>query len=224
MDVLALSDIHGNWRALKEVLGKEPCDLVLIAGDLSDYSGSADKVIEVISNFVEDSNAEAFAVLGNMDSPQLLKNLPDVKGFKALHGDVITYSNYLVVGFSGGLRSPFHTSFELGENDFRALVNSVLKNLGRVNPPQPLILLTHTPPYNTKVDLTYSGLHVGSEVLRDFIESNKPRLTVCGHIHEGRGTDVVGDSLVLNPGPLFKGYYATVKLGEAINYELKSLK
>ncbi|MEM0505361.1 MAG: metallophosphoesterase [Sulfolobales archaeon] len=224
MKVLALSDVHGNWRALKEVMSREEYDVVLIAGDLSDYGGSVEKVIEIISDFIKNFNIAVYSVLGNMDNPQLLTTLPNVETFKLLHGSVITHLNYLIIGFSGGLRSPFHTNFELSDSEYRSLIGEVVKTLHQTSVNQRLILLTHTPPYNTKVDLTYSGLHVGSEALREFIESYKPMLTICGHIHEGRGVDLVGNSLILNPGPLFRGYYATIDLNDEINYELKTLK
>lgn len=223
MRVLALSDVHGNWRVLKEVMDREDCDVVLIAGDLSDYSGSVERVIEVISDFVKNSNIAVYSVLGNIDSPQLLTTLSNVRTLKLLHGSVINYLNYLIIGFSGGLRSPFHTNFELSDSEYRSLIGKVIKTLHQTSMNKHLILLTHTPPYNTKVDLTYSGLHVGSEALREFIESYKPRLTICGHIHEGRGVDSIGNSLILNPGPLFRGYYATVNLDNEINYKLKTL-
>ncbi len=224
MRILALSDIHGNWKALKEVMEKENYDIVLLAGDISDYSGKYDKVINVISNLVKSSNINVYLVLGNIDSPQLLDIFSGVEMFKLLHGNIATYLNYIIVGFSGGLCSPFYTNFELSDNEYRLLINEVVKSLNQIDRNKHLILLTHTPPYNTKVDLTYSGLHVGSKSLREFIELYRPRLVVCGHIHEGRGVDFIGNSLVLNPGPLYKGYYATIDLNDEINYELRILK
>ncbi len=224
MKVLALSDVHGNWRTLKEVMEREDYEVVLIAGDLSDYGGKVDKVFEVISDVVRSSDVKVYSVLGNMDDPQLLIKSSNLKELTILHGGLTTYLDYLIVGFSGGLRSPFHTYFELSDDDYHSLIDYVVRTLKQVSTSKHLILLTHTPPYNTKVDLTYSGLHIGSEVLRRFIESYTPKLTVCGHVHEARGVDSISGSLIVNPGPLFRGYYTVINLGERVDYLLKRLE
>ncbi|MCX8185801.1 MAG: metallophosphoesterase [Sulfolobales archaeon] len=223
MKVLALSDVHGNWRNLRKVLESEGYDMVLIAGDLSDYGGKVDKVVEVLSTYMKSSGKAAFVVLGNMDNPKLLKELSNVEGVILLHGSVTKMNSYLIAGVSGSLHSPFHTYFELSDDDYRKLLDSIIKELGSYNSSERLILLTHTPPYNTKLDLTYDGLHVGSESLRKFVEHRKPIITVCGHIHEGRGVDNINGSLILNPGPLFRGFYATVDLGNEVLCTLKSI-
>lgn len=215
--VIAISDVHGNWRGLKDILTSEEYDAVFIAGDLSDYSGMAGKVVETLVKYVKNV---AYVVIGNMDNPKLLNELKRYEVLRVLHGDVTHYLDYLVVGFSGGLISPFNTLFELDDVEFSKLITDVNASL----PSQgSLIILSHTPPYNTKVDLTHMGLHVGSKALRDFIEFRKPIITICGHIHEGRGYDYVGSSLIVNPGPLLRGYYATIELKNVISFELKSL-
>ena len=50
------------------------------------------------------------------------------------------------------------------------------------------ILVTHEPPKGC-LDLTYHGFSAGSMYLRELVEhsEHKPRLWVCGHIHESRG-------------------------------------
>jgi len=225
MRILALTDIHGNWRNLNEVLNREHYDLILVAGDLSDYGGSAERVVTTLRNVARNSSVRVIAVVGNMDSPKLIEELRKYSEITVLHGEYLRYlDDYLIVGLSGGLHSPFHTPFELGEDSFKWLINGVTSSLGDLIFRSKLILLTHTPPYNTKVDLTFSGAHVGSKAIREFIEGYNPLLVVCGHIHEGRGSDYIRDTLILNPGPLFKGYYGLLELsGGQIRYELKKL-
>jgi Icc-related predicted phosphoesterase len=222
MKVLALSDIHGNWRGLKEVMSREDYDTVLIAGDLSDYSGSVDRVVNTLVGVVRERGVKVYTVLGNMDNPDLLNRLSSINEVTVLHGSFKELNNYLVVGFSGGLYSPFHTPFEFSDEHFKSLIDELSVKLGSIS--KELIILSHTPPYNTKVDLTFNGLHVGSQALREFIELHKPVLVICGHIHEGRGVDKVGSTLIINPGPLLRGYYAVLELGKEVKYELRSLK
>jgi hypothetical protein len=46
--------------------------------------------------------------------------------------------------------------------------------------------------------------------VRTFIETHSPDVAVVGHIHEGRGTVRLGDTLVVNPGAFREGGYAIV--------------
>ena len=50
------------------------------------------------------------------------------------------------------------------------------------------VLISHEPPQGV-LDLTYGGVRAGSDSLRRAVETSdtKPRLWLCGHIHEGRG-------------------------------------
>jgi Icc-related predicted phosphoesterase len=73
------------------------------------------------------------------------------------------------------------------------------------------VLVSHTPPANTAVDLSRSGIHVGSLAVREFVEAKKPSLVLCGHIHEARGKDFINRTLVVNPGPAHRGMYAIVR-------------
>ncbi len=222
MKVLALSDIHGNWRGLKEVMSREDYDVVLIAGDLSDYSGNVVRVVNTLVDIVRGRGVKVYTVLGNMDNPDLLSKLSGINEVTVLHGSFKELNNYLIIGFSGGLYSPFHTVFEFSDEYLKSLIDEVVSKLGSVN--KELLVLSHTPPYNTKVDVTFNGLHVGSQALREFIEFHNPVLVVCGHIHEGRGVDRIGSTLVVNPGPLLRGYYAVLELGREVRYELRTLK
>jgi osmotically-inducible protein OsmY/Icc-related predicted phosphoesterase len=73
------------------------------------------------------------------------------------------------------------------------------------------VLLVHTPPRFGDLDL-HAGEHVGHPVVEEIIHTLDPRLVVCGHAMDGQGRAVVGDSLVVNPGPLCLGRYALVDL------------
>jgi Icc-related predicted phosphoesterase len=63
----------------------------------------------------------------------------------------------------------------------------------------------HSPPFNTSLDLTARGEHVGSRAIRDFILDKQPLVTLHGHIHEsakasGSITEKLGSTLAVNPG------------------------
>ncbi|KAL3425193.1 calcineurin-like phosphoesterase [Phlyctema vagabunda] len=52
------------------------------------------------------------------------------------------------------------------------------------------IIVTHTPPY-MHCDTSREGVATGCKVLGDVLSQVRPRLAVCGHVHEGRGAEVV---------------------------------
>ena len=63
------------------------------------------------------------------------------------------------------------------------------------------MLITHSPPFDA-VDLSSNGRRLGSQAVRQFIETNTPRLVVCGHIHASAGQQVmIGETAVINAGP-----------------------
>ncbi|MDO8141197.1 MAG: metallophosphoesterase, partial [Candidatus Brocadiales bacterium] len=74
------------------------------------------------------------------------------------------------------------------------------------------IMVCHTPPKDTAIDVIRSGLHVGSSVVRDLIVQYKPDVCISGHIHESRGKDKVGDTVVLNAGMFRDGWYIEINV------------
>lgn len=84
-------------------------------------------------------------------------------------------------------------------------IEEELETLAQMSNPAHTIYVTHAPPYATKLDVLYSGRHIGSRSVRKFIEQHGPPLTLHGHIHESyrmteKIRDRVGDTLCINPG------------------------
>ncbi len=204
MRIAAISDLHGNVKAVKrfaERIGTE-IDALLIAGDITHFAGaeSAGKVLEPLL----ETGIRIVAVHGNCDGrdvPELLEKL----GISA-HDRRVELDGMGIVGIGGSNITPFDTIWELTEDDIRGILER--------NYMEGDIILSHAPPYGTKADLTHSGLHVGSRSLREFIGENQPPLVVTGHIHEARSVDRIGETLIVNPGPLFRGHYALIDLSE----------
>ena len=67
--------------------------------------------------------------------------------------------------------------------------------------PQGAVLVLHSPPQG-HCDSNGAGMHFGSVALLRAIEEKRPRLAVCGHIHESWGCESsVGETPVRNLGP-----------------------
>ncbi len=77
-----------------------------------------------------------------------------------------------------------------------------------------LVLVSHSPPKDTKVDITHSGGRIGSVSIRQFVEEKRPRIVFCGHVHESRGIDQIDDTLIVNPGAAREGAYALADFNE----------
>jgi Calcineurin-like phosphoesterase len=70
------------------------------------------------------------------------------------------------------------------------------------------VLVTHGPPYG-RGDVTLHSGHFGCKnLLQEIQERVKPRLHICGHIHEGYGTTYDGYTLYVNASTLDIGYEA----------------
>ncbi len=204
MKVVAITDIHGNAEATKRLAEKlrGDFDLLLIAGDVTNF-GNAEKAGKVLEPLLS-LGVPVLAVHGNCDGrdvPGLLEEL----GI-GIHGKRVELKGVGFVGIGGSNVTPFHTVWELSEDEIRGIL---LKNYRDGD-----VILSHAPPKDTKADRVHSGLHVGSSALREFIEENQPPLVVTGHIHEARSVDRVGETVIVNPGPLFRGYYAVIDFDE----------
>jgi Icc-related predicted phosphoesterase len=59
------------------------------------------------------------------------------------------------------------------------------------------ILVTHSPPFGI-LDTSAKGRHGGSKALREVTLSRKPKFHIFGHIHEGRGMEIINGIKFLN--------------------------
>jgi len=203
MRIVGVADIHGNVRMsskLAEALPDLLPDLILIAGDITNF-GTARTAKEVLGPLLS-RGIPLIAVFGNCDGR-------DVPGFLeelqiSAHDKRVEVNGLEIVGVGGSNITPFSTVWELSEDE----IGPILERNYRPGD----IILSHVPPYGTKADMTNSGVHVGSRALRKFIEGEHPPLVLTGHIHEARSVDSIGETLVVNPGPLFRGYYAVIEV------------
>jgi len=108
-----------------------------------------------------------------------------------------------------GNHDPFKVNFPLSNANFYSKPNSIAIDDGRLAmalvpycSPRALssswrkmpifsdVLASHSPPFNV-LDKCYNGRNAGCATLRGKVEkmiAGPPRLWVCGHIHEGRGS------------------------------------
>jgi Icc-related predicted phosphoesterase len=211
MKFLVISDMHGNTDVL-EKLDKEfkDCDGVLFAGDFAKFGHpeTGTPALEALCR----KHDLMYAVIGNCDEPDFLSEIErkDI----SIQGALVFHDGLAFAGSGGGTVHDGDTPNERTEEDLLQDLSVVVHANSDMDagPVQNLILILHNPPKDTCCDQVAPGVHVGSALFRKFIEDYKPLAVITGHIHEGIGIDHIGDSVVINPGPLMNGNYAVMEV------------
>ena len=207
MKLLALSDLHGDYSkidAIRQQAGT--VDAVLMAGDITNF-GPDHKANECIDMF----DVPVLAVPGNCDQPTLLNCLDESHAIN-IHKECCTIGDIDFVGLGGSNATPFHTPFELTDDDIEHSLEELLSNSSN----NLKVLLSHAPPHG-HVDEVPSG-HVGSDAIARFIDHFS--LIVCGHIHEARGITTTGTTTIVNVGEASRGHGALITINSEIYVEL----
>lgn len=216
MTILALADIHGAYKMVERILARETYDMVVVSGDLTTNGtpSEARSALQAIASH----GKPVVAVCGNMDPPELEETFEELG--VSVNGRCITISG---VGFFGVSASPpttMNTPYEISEEEILERANTGWKNIaGCVHH----VFVPHAPPIDTRLDVIRSGRHVGSRSVRECIEQHQPAVAICGHIHEARGIDAIGKTIVVNCGPAASGFYATIELDSVVHAELHTL-
>lgn len=125
---------------------------------------------------------------------------PDTVSQPFAPGNIISLSGYVSEGTA--LRE---TKLNLKSDD------TIERDLERLSQmiERPFVFVSHSPPYDTPLDVLYNGIHAGSLGIRRFIEkwsmNNMLVVSLHGHIHEspsrsGSFSVKIGNSLCINPG------------------------
>jgi len=214
--ILVGTDFHGSEEAFRDFASKAEetkAEILVICGDITHFGSlqQAKSLLFLLARF----RLPTYFVPGNCDPPSLATI--EVEGARCIHGTYESYNDITFFGLGGGPISPFSTPFEMTEEEIADFLTSKAKRslATRIS-----ILVSHTPPKDTKLDRIYSGANVGSEYVRKFIEERKPSAVFCGHIHEARGVDKIGDTILMNPGPARHGCCGLVSVKEKIEVKL----
>jgi Icc-related predicted phosphoesterase len=144
-----------------------------------------------------------------MDSPAIEARLAELG--VALDSRGFAFGEIGIFGVSAAPTSPLRTPYELADAE---LEQRIERGFAAVENCRLTIFCPHAPPRGTACDRLRSGEHVGSSVVRTFVEREQPDLVLCGHIHESRGMDEIGNAKIANPGPVAQGHYAVVEIDD----------
>ena len=249
--ILAMADFHGKCPKLD---GLE-FDAIIAAGDFCEFSSlrpivlgatkegrdwwedvedleelvrpsleSGRKVVEYLLSF----GKPVLTIPGNVDfywekpRHEVSKKYGEiVKGATDIQGRKETVAGISFVGY-GGTWAP--------EKEMKTNLSGLMEKVESLMPAD--ILVSHTPPANTALDVIgkgpLAGKHYGSKFVRDLIEKHQPTFSICGHIHESLGEEKIGETISINTGPAYdgnailldpsNGSYKRIKIGEVLKF------
>lgn len=210
MKIIALPDLHGAVDRLQTISTElASADLVLLVGDLTN-AGSASDAQHVIDS-VRHFNPSILAVPGNWDGPEVNQQLSAQQ--VNLHRHHTIRDGIAFIGVGAALISPLHSPNEITEEDFGLFLEEASQGLATTTC---RILVCHQPPLRTHTARAWSGLDLGSQAVRAYIEKTQPLLCFTGHVHEAIGLDWIDKTAIINPGPLWQNGYAFVEIEDRV--------
>jgi Icc-related predicted phosphoesterase len=189
--ILAFSDLHrdlGQGAQLVEMSAE--ADVVIGAGDFASVHEGLEETIGALAGIEKPT----VLVPGNNETVEALREA--VAGWSAatvLHGEGTTIDGIEFFGLGAGIPvTPWDWSFDLDDDSATQMLAGC---------PEEAVLVLHSPPKD-HCDSAGGGGNFGSPALLQAIEAKRPRLAVCGHIHESWGCESqIGPTSLRNLGP-----------------------
>jgi len=205
--ILAVADIHGDIEKLYTLVNnlKEEPDLVVVAGDLTPF-GPKD-IVPKVKSALDKAGKYVFMIPGNEDTKEVREAMDTLS--LDMHGKLLKIKDHSIIGFEGA-------RWVKDNGDVFIKYDPIHKVIKEASSKK--ILVTHVPPFNTSADTLWTGHHVGSPFVRNLVEDYQPELLICGHIHEAKGVEKIGDTLVVNTGAIADGYAAWIETPKNVEF------
>ena len=217
MDIIVVSDIHGDVENLLTYLDKIKglnFDVVVCPGDFTDVNTpkgfTQEDIAKLIISELKSLKVPVMAVPGNVDPKNIIKILEEEN--ISIHGRGKIVKGFGFFGY-GGAKTPFETSIEPTEEELKLGLQNAYKDVENT---KYKVQVTHAPPHGTRLDTIQSGIHVGSNVVKSFIENHHPILAISAHIHEARGADRLKNTFLINSGRFPEGYLGLVNIDNGV--------
>jgi Icc-related predicted phosphoesterase len=189
--LLAFSDLHRDLGQAAELVEMSAdADVVIGAGDFASVHEGLAEMIGALAAIEKPT----VLVPGNNETEDALREAAAVwDAATVLHGGGATIEGAEFYGLGAGIPiTPWDWSFDLDDDAAATMLAPC---------PEDAILVLHSPPQG-HCDTSGAGEHFGSAALLEAIEEKRPRLAVCGHIHESWGCESqIGGTPLHNLGP-----------------------
>jgi Icc-related predicted phosphoesterase len=189
--LLAFSDLHTDTAQARRLAEQsDQVDVVVGVGDFASIHSGLEEAIEPLRAI----EVPVVLVPGNNETEEALREA--CAGWaraSVLHGQRTDIDGVAFFGLGAGVPvTPWDWSFDLTEEEAARELEPC---------PEQCVLAVHSPPRG-HVDVDGEGNHLGSEAVLRTIEAKRPRLALCGHVHESWGAESeVGPTRVINLGP-----------------------
>ena len=210
MQILATADIHGSQYRMNqfiEAIEEHSPDLAIVCGDITHLGPG-----ELAKILLDQIPIDAMAIPGNMDTMDVFEYIDKSKATN-LHLKKVKKNGQTFVGIGGSDTMPFHICRQppVSEDDVKEKLHEIME--------ENCILVTHVPPYGVQ-DSAFLGMHAGSRWIREVVEKYKPKLHLCGHIHENPGFSKLGETVVVNCSVGKQGKGALIEIDEKIKVKM----
>jgi len=168
--------------------------------------------MKIAEEKLKGANIPIYVNLGNDDPEYLFRVIEESDIMKKCEGEIIDIGGHEMISYGYVNPTPWKTPREKDEN---SLYKDLKEMADKIKDQSKAIYNLHAPPYNTHLDnapLLDSNLkpvvkggeivftHVGSISVRRIIEEYQPLVGLHGHIHESKGFDKLGRTMIFNPG------------------------
>lgn len=212
--LVLVGDVHDHGprlRASLHLVSGDAVDLAVLVGDVGEdppweeparrieRQGHDTSLRRVISMVRRTLDCPVAFVPGNHDLPDPPADLQAVN----LDDRMEDVAGVRIVGLGGAGPARFGFPYEWSEAEAEARLRAAVPEprTSRVD-----VFVSHAPPERCRLDRTARGEHVGSRAVREAMERLRPRLFVCGHIHEAWGFERVDGIPCVNAGAMGEPY------------------
>lgn len=144
-------------------------------------------------------------------------------------GRIVDLDGHEIATSSWSNPTPWQTPRELPEDELEAKLEGLCS---QIKNPETAIFNFHVPPYGYSLDLcpkldenltmaAEEKIHAGSIGAKHMVEKYQPLLGLFGHIHESRGAQKAGRTLMINPG---SEYSEGILKGVVVMLDKKKIK
>ena len=197
MRILCVGDMHGELVAVKALTRELAPDALLCCGDWGDPGQvSRDDYQWIIDR------TYVLSVFGNHDDVALLSSLTNRDGSLVLltGGGVRSVGQIAVAGISGIWAKSHRESYYITDEEVIAAAESA----GHVD-----ILMTHGCAVGL-ADALSGGRHRGQRCFLEAFKLVKPKVYLCGHLHDQQMRQMKDGSTAVNVGNSADGDYAVI--------------
>jgi len=230
INMLKASSVGLPWVSAEEYFGARKFKKLV----KKDEKCTKNVLLEINSLVNDKENGKGLYVFGNNDddwynypfskNSRIKKSrkrfLKSLNGMKDITYSSTKFNDVSIVGYGGYMDAEINWDKRKDDKEsYNKMLNRVggsrKKLFSMCKKQKPEILVLHYPPkgiFDKILDRKnpYHGKQIGVLAFRDAILKFKPRIALCGHMHEYQGALKLGKTLVINPGDASKGKFAVV--------------